>query len=229
MAYRLEPLLLKHYASISPVVIPKASLSHLEKFLSIKDTLSNSISNLTSVSRITSLVGSGRSSGRSDTTTTSSNKSSSKESPHSDTPTLKGSDSSHSDVESLNSLQTVDLSDSGSSDESDTSNEKTPDDEQERRVSESLILMLTFFNIFIYIYVNDIIINIVPLVSFLVEHRASTARLNLPLLSSAVLLTCIIVSPYSFNSSSHHLLHVTLPLTSHSPLPFRPSFPQAMA
>nr|CAH8838263.1 unnamed protein product [Trichobilharzia regenti] len=133
VAYRLEPLLLKHYASISPVVIPKASLSHLEKFLSIKDTLSNSISNLTSVSRITSLVGSGRSSGRSDTTTTSSNKSSSKESPHSDTPTLKGSDSSHSDVESLNSLQTVDLSDSGSSDESDTSNEKTPDDEQERR------------------------------------------------------------------------------------------------
>ncbi|CAH8500510.1 unnamed protein product [Heterobilharzia americana] len=106
VAYRLEPLLLKHYANISPVVIPKASISNLEKFMSVKDTLSS--------------------------TSTSSSRSRPSVS-ESQTPTLKGSDSSLSDVESTHSMNTLDLSDSDSSDVSDTSNGKSPDNKQQEK------------------------------------------------------------------------------------------------
>ncbi|RTG83470.1 uncharacterized protein DC041_0007921 [Schistosoma bovis] len=88
MAYRLEPLLLKHYANISPVVIPKASINHLEKCLSIKDiSLINNNNN---------------------------NKSNQSDS---QTPTLKGSNTSLTaidDIESTHSMHTLDLSDSDS-------------------------------------------------------------------------------------------------------------------
>ncbi|CAH8500508.1 unnamed protein product [Schistosoma bovis] len=89
VAYRLEPLLLKHYANISPVVIPKASISHLEKCLSIKDI---------------SLINNNNNNNKSNQS-------------DSQTPTLKGSNTSLTpidDIESTHSMHTLDLSDSDS-------------------------------------------------------------------------------------------------------------------
>ncbi|CAH8288950.1 unnamed protein product, partial [Schistosoma turkestanicum] len=92
-AYRLEPLLLKHYANISPVVIPKASVNHLEKCLSIKDiSMINTTNN----------------------TTTNNNNNN-----HSQTPTLIGSNTSLATINNdIESLHTLDLSDSDSSNSS---------------------------------------------------------------------------------------------------------------
>ncbi|VDP43681.1 unnamed protein product [Schistosoma curassoni] len=113
VAYRLEPLLLKHYANISPVVIPKASINHLEKCLSIKDI---------------SLINNNKSN-QSD----------------SQTPTLKGSNTSLTaidDIESTHSMHTLDLSDSDS-DSSDlslngaSSSHGSDHKEQKRKTSTS--------------------------------------------------------------------------------------------
>ncbi|CAH8472901.1 unnamed protein product [Schistosoma turkestanicum] len=96
VAYRLEPLLLKHYANISPVVIPKASVNHLEKCLSIKDI---SLINTTNTNN---------------TTTTNNNNNN-----HSQTPTLIGSNTSLATINNdIESLHTLDLSDSDSSNSS---------------------------------------------------------------------------------------------------------------
>ncbi|CAH8501425.1 unnamed protein product [Schistosoma rodhaini] len=90
VAYRLEPILLKHYANISPVVIPKASINHLEKCLSIKDI---------------SLINNNN------------NNKSNQSDCNSQTATLKGSNSSLAaidEIESTHSVHTLDLSDSDS-------------------------------------------------------------------------------------------------------------------
>ncbi|XP_018650630.1 putative 60s ribosomal protein L7a [Schistosoma mansoni] len=55
VAYRLEPILLKHYANISPVVIPKASINHLEKYCNSQTaTLKGSNSSLAAIDEIES-------------------------------------------------------------------------------------------------------------------------------------------------------------------------------
>lgn len=123
VAYRLEPLLLKHYANISPVVIPKASINQLEKCLSIKDI---------------SLINNNNT-----TTTNTTNKSNQSDS---QTPTLKGSNSSLiaiDDIESTHSMHTLDLSDSDS-DSSDlslngtNSNNGSDHKEQKRKIFKRL-------------------------------------------------------------------------------------------
>ncbi|TNN16725.1 Phospholipase DDHD1 [Schistosoma japonicum] len=94
VAYRLEPLLLKHYATISPVVIPKASMNHLEKCLSIKEISFINFKQPDSESQTPTLKGSNSS------LTTSNN-----------------------DAESVYSMHTLDLSDSDSDSSDLSSNE----------------------------------------------------------------------------------------------------------
>ncbi|VDP81550.1 unnamed protein product [Schistosoma mattheei] len=111
---------MKHYANISPVVIPKASISHLEKCLSIKD-----------ISLINNNNNNNNKSNQSD----------------SQTPTLKGSNTSLTaidDIESTHSMHTLDLSDSDSDSSDLSSNDASGSHgsdhkEQKRKVCTLLI------------------------------------------------------------------------------------------